>query len=171
MEEGIRSILSANLKALMAATPGRSTLPEITAAGGPTNGTLDRIRRAATGYGIDQLDLLAEAFNMQPWQLLVPGLDPRNLPILAPMTDRERRAYNRLRDTVQELGDILQASKQASPIEASAATTIAEFVAESQAGVIARSVVRGELGSKTAVAASAASPASPKRRRTPAKQK
>lgn len=57
------------------------------------------------------------------------------------------------------------------PIESSDATTIAEFVAEKHAGVIARSVARGELGSKTAAAPSAAPPASAKRKRAPAKQK
>lgn len=77
MNETARSILAENLKALMAARPGLGTFTEIVAAGGPSNGTLDRIRRQESGCSVDQLDLLARVFGLEPWQLLVPNLDPR----------------------------------------------------------------------------------------------
>lgn len=43
----VRDILAANLKALMASRPGLDDFKKIVAAGGPSNGTLDRIRRKA----------------------------------------------------------------------------------------------------------------------------
>ena len=67
-----RHILAANLRRLMATTPALDTLPKITAASGISNGTLDRIRRAAVDVRIGTLEPLAEAFGVEPWQLLVP---------------------------------------------------------------------------------------------------
>lgn len=69
-----RDVLAVNLKKLMAAAPALSTFPQITAAGGGANGTLDRIRRKDTSTGVDNLAPLAEAYGLAPWQLLVPDL-------------------------------------------------------------------------------------------------
>jgi transcriptional regulator with XRE-family HTH domain len=77
-----RDILSNNLRALMAAHPDLNTLPKITAASGVSNGTLDRIRRAAVSTRIDELERLGRAFGVEPWQLLRPH-GPANLSPLA----------------------------------------------------------------------------------------
>ncbi len=58
-----RDILANNLRALMAARPDLGTLPKVTAACGVSNGTLDRIRRAAVSTGIDELERWAV-----PWR-------------------------------------------------------------------------------------------------------
>lgn len=65
-------------------------------------GTAQRILSGETSVGIEILEQLATAFRVTPWQLLVPGLDARNLPGLTadetawpfPMVDR--RAYRSL---------------------------------------------------------------------------
>jgi transcriptional regulator with XRE-family HTH domain len=67
-----RDILAANLRALMAARPDLDTLPKITARSGVSNGTLDRIRRAAVATRVDELARLAAAFGVEPWELLRP---------------------------------------------------------------------------------------------------
>ncbi len=67
-----RHILAANLRRLMATRPDLNTLPKVTEASGISNGTLDRIRRAAVATRVDELQPLAKAFGVQPWQLLVP---------------------------------------------------------------------------------------------------
>lgn len=67
-----RDILANNLRALMAARPDLGTLPKVTAACGVTNGTLDRIRRAAVSTRIDELERLGRAFGVEPWELLRP---------------------------------------------------------------------------------------------------
>lgn len=67
-----RDILAANLRALMAAHPDLNTLPKITARSGVSNGTLDRIRRAAVATRVDELHDLAGAFGVEPWELLRP---------------------------------------------------------------------------------------------------
>ena len=67
-----RDILSANLRALMAARPDLGTLPKITARSGVTNGTLDRIRRAVVSTRVDELEKLGKAFGVEAWELLRP---------------------------------------------------------------------------------------------------
>lgn len=70
-----RAVLAANVRRLMGASPGLATLPQITAAGGGSNGTLDRIRRGVSGTNIDNLEPLATVFGIEPWHLLMPTLE------------------------------------------------------------------------------------------------
>jgi transcriptional regulator with XRE-family HTH domain len=65
-----RDILAANLRALMATRPDLNTLPKLTARSGVSNGTLDRIRRATVSTRIDELERLARAFSVEPWELV-----------------------------------------------------------------------------------------------------
>jgi hypothetical protein len=67
-----RDILAANLRAMMLSCPELGTLPKITARSGVSNGTLDRIRRAAVSTRIDELENLAGAFGIEAWELLRP---------------------------------------------------------------------------------------------------
>jgi hypothetical protein len=66
-----RAVLAENLKALMK-RPSLNTLPKITEAshGRLSNGKLDRVRRAAAATDIDTIEMLAEVFGLEPWQLL-----------------------------------------------------------------------------------------------------
>ena len=76
-----RDILSNNLRALMAARPDLGTLPKITARSGVSNGTLDRIRRAAVSTRVDELERLGRAFGMEAWELLRPQGHARLSPL------------------------------------------------------------------------------------------
>lgn len=67
-----RDILAANLRAMMLSCPELGTLPKITARSGVSNGTLDRIRRAAVSTRIDELENLAGAFGVEAWEMLRP---------------------------------------------------------------------------------------------------
>lgn len=74
-----RHILAENLRRLMASRPDLDTLPKLTAASGCSNGTLDRIRRAVVATRVDELQPLAKAFGLQPWELLVPWKGATNV--------------------------------------------------------------------------------------------
>lgn len=74
MTKTSRQVLAENLTTLMGERPDLDSFKKITAAGGPTNGTLDRIRRQESGCSIDQLDLLAAAYGCTPADLLSPSL-------------------------------------------------------------------------------------------------
>jgi hypothetical protein len=81
-----REVLSANLKALMAADPDRAgTIKKVAAASGTalSNGKVGRIYAASHTTDIDTLQHLAAVFGLEPWQLLVNGLNPDALPRLA----------------------------------------------------------------------------------------
>jgi hypothetical protein len=106
--EKARVVLAENLKALMAARPALDAFPKIVAAGGPSNGTLDRIRRAASGCSVDQLDLLAKVFELQPWQLMTPGLDPTNPPMLVSESEALRALYSGLKGTAEAIEGVLR---------------------------------------------------------------
>lgn len=43
---------------------------------------------------------------MQPWQLLVPDLQPNNPPMVRDVTDTELRLWERLDGLMQELGEL-----------------------------------------------------------------
>jgi transcriptional regulator with XRE-family HTH domain len=121
-----RDILAANLRAFMAARPELNTLPKITARSGVTNGTLDRIRRAAVSTRIDELGRLAAAFGVEPWELLRPGCATEPSPLgllLAAHLDRAARdeathtaAYAAARAAI----DALTTSADSPPAPASA---------------------------------------------------
>jgi hypothetical protein len=70
-----RDTLAANFKKLRAASPGLSRLPDITKAGGGSNGTLGRIASKETGATIDTVEQLAAVYGLEAWQMLVPTLE------------------------------------------------------------------------------------------------
>lgn len=91
-----RDILAANLRTFMAARPDLNTLPKLTARSGVTNGTLDRIRRATVSTRVDELGRLAEAFGVEPWEMLRPhgvaSLSPLGLMLAAHLDNAARDA-------------------------------------------------------------------------------
>jgi hypothetical protein len=94
-----KDLLAANLKTLMREREDLNTLPKITARGGPPNGVLDRIRRADSACRIDTLAQLARVFGLEPWQLLVADLDPKNPPSIE-MTSAQASAVRQHLDAL-----------------------------------------------------------------------
>ena len=95
-------ILSANLKALMAAHPILNTQAALGKACGIDQRTVGRILNQEHSCGIRQLESIALAFDLLTWHLLVPHLDPKNLPVCE-FTKVERALYAKLRTLVQQL--------------------------------------------------------------------
>jgi hypothetical protein len=80
--------VAANLNRLMASDRFKDRLGvprQVIAAseGEISNGTLGRVRNAENGTRLDTVDALAKTFGIEPWQLLVPDLNPAALPQLA----------------------------------------------------------------------------------------
>ena len=74
----IRDVLAENFKKLREATPTLSTPSQFKARGLLSNGTLGRIANSEVNLGIDSLEPLAEAYRIEPWQLLNPAFSPAN---------------------------------------------------------------------------------------------
>lgn len=50
-------------------------------------GSASRLKKQSTSVGLELLDKIARVFGIAPWQLLVPGFDPKNPPTLLPMSE------------------------------------------------------------------------------------
>lgn len=77
-----RDVLSANLMALMEATRALDTQQKVADAAGVGQTTISRMSRGDGSTRIASIEAVASAFGLESWQLLVPGLDPKNQPVL-----------------------------------------------------------------------------------------
>lgn len=76
-------IVSINVKTLMAKRWGKQNISQLGKAEGLSNGTAQRLVEGETSYGVEKVQAAAKAFDLEAWQLLVPGLDPDRPPELA----------------------------------------------------------------------------------------
>lgn len=79
--ENLKSVLRDNLRALLRIAPGKSGVSALIKLG-LSNGNAQRALGAETSVGLDVIAQIAEAFGIEPWQLLVPNLDPERIPRL-----------------------------------------------------------------------------------------
>lgn len=77
---GIRGVLSRNVKAFMRARPEIGSQPLLERATGIPARTIGRILNGEQFATIEKLEELARGLRCEPWQLLVPDLDPAALP-------------------------------------------------------------------------------------------
>lgn len=64
---------------------------------GTAQSTIGRILKEKHAPDIDTLEALGKSLGTSAWQLLVPGMDPSNLPILQNASPEERELYERLK--------------------------------------------------------------------------
>ena len=81
MPKDLPSILRDNVRRILALPEGKSGVGVLIELG-LKNGTAQRVLAGETSIGLELLAVLAEKLRVAPWQLLVPGLDPRALPSL-----------------------------------------------------------------------------------------
>ncbi len=65
---------------------------------------IGRLLNAEFNASVKVLEKLAKAFDLQPWQILVPGLDPGNPPVNH-VTEAEKRLYERLKEAARMVMD------------------------------------------------------------------
>ena len=110
-----RAVLWENVSALMRQRYGKEHLTKFAKDIGAGPGTATRIKNQETSIGLDVIDRIAVEFKLEPWQLLVPNLDPTNPPVLAPLSDAERKLYAKLRETVEVVGGLMREQGGAPP--------------------------------------------------------
>ena len=95
-------IVAENLETLIAAAPmdkrATGTFAKYVGVG---NGTIDRLRKQDAKARISTLERIATRFQLEVWQLLVPGLNLENRPRL--MTDAERSIHARFQQVVDDM--------------------------------------------------------------------
>lgn len=104
MGEGtLKSVLWANVQALMVHKYGTENLTRLAAEAKIGPGTVTRIKKADTSVGLDVLEKLSKTFGVEPWQLLVPGMEPENPPVLQPVTKAERDLYAKILSAARDI--------------------------------------------------------------------
>jgi transcriptional regulator with XRE-family HTH domain len=96
-------VLGANLAALMASNEELNSNPKVSKKTGLGTGSISRLRNGDVDANLSTLEKIARAFDLAPWQLLVPGLDPGNLPALLAATETEKLLWERLKAMAKEL--------------------------------------------------------------------
>jgi len=100
-----RDVIARNLSNLMEVTPHLNSQPKVAARSGLGQTSIGRILRKEAGATIDSLDLIARAFGVEPWHLLVPNLDPARLPKSLTLADKEYELLAKMRLAAQEFAE------------------------------------------------------------------
>lgn len=95
-------VLADNLRALMAASAELTTQKAVAKRSGMNQTTVGHILRCTHSPSLKQIDGLADAFGLLPWQLLVPSLDGNNPPAVV-LTSQERSLYDRLTTAAESI--------------------------------------------------------------------
>ena len=101
----IQQVLAENLKALMDAQRPPMSGRQVAARAEIDQKTVSRMLNCANSPTLGALAAVAEVFGLLPWQLLVPGLDPKDPPFLK-LTKSEAEMYGRLQRAISDFGDL-----------------------------------------------------------------
>jgi len=97
-------VLAQNLKALMRAKAGPKSQMGLGKKSSVAQATIGRIlSQGGENARIETVAKLAKAYGLEAWQLMVPGMDPVNPPVLQAASKEERELYDRLRQTMRDL--------------------------------------------------------------------
>ena len=100
----INRVVAENLIRLMDSGSGPDTVAALAAAARVGGGTIQRIKSADVSCGIDTLQAIASAYDLEPWQLLVPAIDPKNPPALRQLSQEEAALYRKLQALLTQRG-------------------------------------------------------------------
>jgi hypothetical protein len=87
MAEDLKEVVRANVRALLGLKDHEKGITRLKNAG-IGQGTAQAVLDASRELRIETITRLAEGLHVQPWQLLVPNLDPERLPTLEPASFR-----------------------------------------------------------------------------------
>jgi transcriptional regulator with XRE-family HTH domain len=102
--KNLRRILADNLKALKSEHKLSQTKVAKLTKGAMDQTTVGRIERADIATTVDMIEALAQAFEIEAWQLLSPNFDPKNPPILRERSKEERELWKKLTESAKQLG-------------------------------------------------------------------
>ena len=95
-----KTVLARNLRALMDASDALKTQAAVGKATGLNQRTIGYILSDTHSPGLKQIEAIAAAFGIQPWQLLVPGLVPSKPPMLI-ASQAEIELFDKLRQVIK----------------------------------------------------------------------
>lgn len=92
-----------NVLTLMNHHYGGENLSRLAQDCGFAQSTATRLKQQKVSPGLDKIELIAHRFSLATWQLLVPGLDPRNPPTLQPVSPQERALYEKIMSAAKQI--------------------------------------------------------------------
>lgn len=99
-----KMVIAQNLKNLMAHR--QITQMELGKRAGVTQSTIGRLLRAEVAASTDTLDAVAKFFDLEAWQMCIPNLDPANPPLIATISENERRFYESIKKAAKQLSEL-----------------------------------------------------------------
>lgn len=105
-----KNVLWQNVLALMKQEFGEENVSKFAAWAKVGVGSVLRIREQKTSIGLDIVERIAKRAQIQPWQLLVPGLDVANPPMLAKDAERMRELVANINASQEALSGMLRKS-------------------------------------------------------------
>jgi transcriptional regulator with XRE-family HTH domain len=101
----VHAVLAENLKLLMKAADPPMSARGLAAAAKVDGKTVGRILAQQNSPTLESLQAIAAVFDLLPWQLLVPGLDPADPPFTR-LTKAEAMVYERAKRIATDLGSL-----------------------------------------------------------------
>ena len=95
-----RMLFGDNIRRLMRSRPSLDSNPKLSVRADVGVATLSRIITCKTAATLDTVARLAEAFGLEPWQLLVPNLNVNNPQMLQVSSPEEIQLWERLREVI-----------------------------------------------------------------------
>lgn len=109
MLQDIRETLAQNVLALMESRKMTADA-QLAKCAGVDQKTIWRIKNKTQAPTTEKLELIARAFGLHAWQLLIPGLDPANPPVFV-MSSSEQTFYEKMRRSFHEMAAMEPAHK------------------------------------------------------------
>lgn len=97
-------VLGGNLSVLMRSNKDLDSNPKVAKKTGLSTSSVSRLLNGQVDATLETVERIAQAFQVAPWQLLVPNIEPDNLPALQPRTKHEQR----LLEGVRELARVMR---------------------------------------------------------------
>ena len=106
-----RDTLAENLRALMASHHTYSSTPALERATefhGLKVGksTIDRALKGQTTLNLDYVEAIAKVYGLDAWQILTPGLVPKNPPVLRSVGEVEDKLYKKIGELAKQIADL-----------------------------------------------------------------
>lgn len=108
-------VLALNVKALLDSGIGPTTQNDLALKAGVAQATIGRVLEGETAAKIDTVDGIARAYGLEGWQLLVAGMDPKNPPVLQPVSPQERALWASLKQNMAQLAQMEAAKYSSKP--------------------------------------------------------
>lgn len=98
-----RAVLRQNVAALLKVKGGPNNPTALGKKAGVGQATVERILSdEGVNARIETIEKIASVYGLEAWQLLVPGMNPGNPPVLVPISKAERALYESLRAAMKE---------------------------------------------------------------------